>query len=93
MTQMMKLIASGALLATAVVFSGCGDSVPSNANALYHENNQSYNVLGLVTSSPASYDRLSDTSFNVRPGDGYVHKNITGDNTSILWGLLTFADY
>ena len=93
MTQMMKLIASGALLASVAVFSGCGDSVPSNAHSLYKENNRSYNVLGIVTSDPESYVRVSEDSLVVRPGDGYVHKNISGDNVTLLWGLLTFADY
>lgn len=93
MTQMMKLIASGALLASVAVFSGCGDSVPSNAHSLYKENNRSYNVLGIVTSNPGSYVAVKDTTLALRPGDGYVHKNISGDNTTLLWGLLTFADY
>lgn len=93
MTQMMKFIAGSALLASAVVLSGCGDSVPSNAHALYHENNRSYNVLGLVASDPGSYVKVSDTSITIRPGEDYVHRNISGDNTTILWGLFTFADY
>lgn len=93
MTQKMKLIAGGVLLASAAVFSGCGDSVPSNANALYHENNRSYNALGLVASAPASYERVSPNTISIRPGQDYVHRDISGDNTTVLWGLMTFADY
>lgn len=93
MTQMMKLIAGGAVLASAALFSGCGDSVPSNAHALYKENNRSYNVMGIVASAPESYKYVPTTTLDVRPGDFSVHRNITGDNTTVLWGLLTFADY
>lgn len=93
MTQMMKLIAGGVLLASAAVLSGCGDSVPSNAHALYKENNRSYNVLGIYASYPESYKDVPSTTLALRPGDASVHHNISGDNTSLLWGLVTFADY
>lgn len=93
MTQMMKLLAGCTLLASAAVFSGCGDSVPSNAHALYKENNRSYNVLGLYESAPASYKEVPSTTIAVRPGDLSVNRDASGDNTTVLWGLLTFADY
>lgn len=93
MTQMMKLFVGGALLASAAVFSGCGDSVPSNAHALYKENNRAYNVLGLYASYPASYKEVKDTTLAVRPGDFSVDRDPSGNNTTVLFGLLTFADY
>lgn len=93
MTQMMKLLVGCALLASAAVFSGCGDSVPSNANALYKENNRSYNILGLYESYPASYKEVSSTTLAVRPGDFSVNRDASGDNVALLFGLITFADY
>ena len=51
------------------------------------------NVLGAVKKQPGSYAKLSPTSINVHTDELGVVDDYSGGKTSLLWGLVTIADY
>ena len=51
------------------------------------------NVLGIVKTQPGSYAKLSPTSISVHTDELGVVEDYSGNKTSLLWGLLSVADY
>ena len=93
MKSTSKLVLASFALGAAALFSGCADSVPSDAHALYQRNNQGFNFLGLVDYSPESYDHVAEYSASIHSDELFDRKNITGDNLSLFWGSFVYADY
>ena len=51
------------------------------------------NVLGIVKTQPGSYAKLSPTSINVHSDELGAVDDYSGNKTTLLWGLVTVADY
>ncbi|WP_309396644.1 hypothetical protein [Cerasicoccus maritimus] len=93
MKSTSKLVLASATLGVAALFTGCGDSMPSDAHALYKRHNQGFNFLGIVDSSPESYQEVSKISAVAYSDELVDRKNISGDNLSLFWGTFVYADY
>ncbi|WOO39324.1 hypothetical protein [Rubellicoccus peritrichatus] len=93
----MNSIRSFALIASiglAAVFTGCSSShVENDTTGLYAKNNRGTNVLGIVDTSPASYKHIPEATDVIHSDELYKRKNISGNNVSLFWGAITFADY
>lgn len=90
--KFFRLFALTLTLASLAVFSGCR-SHEQDPTGLYAKNNRGVNLLGIVDSSPASYQKVPSTTLDVHTDQLYKRKNISGDNVSFLWGAITVADY
>ncbi len=73
--------------------AGCNNSFEHDSTGLYAKNNRGTNILGIVDYSPASYKKISDTTLEVDSDELVKRKNISGDNVSLFWGGITYADY
>ncbi|WP_309387148.1 hypothetical protein [Cerasicoccus frondis] len=93
MKSTSKLVLASLTLGVAALFTGCGDSMPSDAHALYKRNNQGFNAMGIVESSPESYQEVSQISSVAYSDQLAKRKNISGDNLSFFWGTFVYADY
>lgn len=96
MKNSLRLSALLASLFLIAAFSGC-----------VHDNNRYYvpdadlyertmpgsNAAGIVNSSPYGWKELKETSLVVRSDELQKRRNVSGDNTTLLWGLFTYADY
>ncbi len=51
------------------------------------------NIAGVFESSPKSYKRVSPTTFDVHTDQLSKQDDFSGDQTTLLWGALTIADY
>lgn len=51
------------------------------------------NALGIVKTQPGSYAKLSPTSINVHTDELGAADDYSGNKTTLLWGLVTVADY
>ncbi|MEO0794148.1 MAG: hypothetical protein AAFX93_03245 [Verrucomicrobiota bacterium] len=92
MKSTSKLVLATIALGIAALFTGC-DSVPSNSHELYSKNNQGFNALGIVDVSPDSYKHIGNESSVAYSNELAKRKNISGDNISLFWGAVVFADY
>lgn len=82
-TPLIILIATLALL-----FTGC----ESNDKRYAHD--KGTNFLGIMKSDPASFKNPDDkTSLILKTSDLTNTQNISGDETSFLWGLIRVQDY
>lgn len=72
--------------------TGC-ENVPSDSDPLYSRNNQGFNALGIVNWSPESYQEIKQYSIAAHSDELVDRKNISGDNLSLFWGTIVFADY
>ncbi|MEM9226675.1 MAG: hypothetical protein AAGA45_01795 [Verrucomicrobiota bacterium] len=88
-----SLIACIALLLASFLL-GCTNT-PKDVHPAYTRNhyNKGFNVLGIVDYSPESYQKLNDGNGNVRTKELVKTTEPTGDNLSLLWGLVVLADY
>lgn len=75
-----------ALAALALVLSGC------NSEKKYAANKDT-KFLGIMNSSPGSYQHPRPTSFTLSTDEIVNRDNISGDNVSLLWGLVQIKDY
>ncbi len=90
MLIMKKTVTPFTLILIAValaLFTGCA----SNNSSKFASSD--YNMLGIVSYSPESYERISNTSFAVHTDEVTARRNVSGDNLQLLWGLITVADY
>ena len=85
---MKKLKALSVLLTLAVagaLTSGC----QHNEGMTRHNKN----FLGIVEVHPASYEEVDSTTFAVSSNEIASRRDFSGDNVSLLWGLVTYTDY
>ncbi|MGE9295559.1 MAG: hypothetical protein ACQKBV_04655 [Puniceicoccales bacterium] len=92
MKSTSKLVIATAALGAAALITGCSSSSDST-HELYSEHNQGFNALGIVDWSPASYEHVPEYSMTMHSDEALDHKNISGDNLSLFWGTIVFADY
>lgn len=90
MKSSAKLALASVALIASVAFTGCSSS---NSHDLYTKHNEGFNALGIVKWSPSGYNEIENSS-DVFYSDELVNrKNISGDNLSLFWGALVYADY
>lgn len=92
MKSTSKLVLASLALAGAALMTGC-ENVPSDTDPLYSRNNQGFNALGIVDWSPESYEEIKEYSMVAHSDELVDRKNISGDNLSLFWGTIVFADY
>jgi len=92
MKSTSKLVLAALTLAGAALMTGC-ENVPSDSDPLYSRNNQGFNIAGIVDSSPDSYVDVAEYSNVIYSDELMKRKNISGDNVSLFWGTIVFADY
>lgn len=84
MKKLLLLSAAGALLAGS--FSGC--------SSVSHNGARHVNVLGgVATVQQGKFAQHHPVSFSVKRSDWSSERNISGTETSLLWGLFTYSDY
>lgn len=85
---MRKLLVLTSLIATAFVFAGCAGDSNSTAMGPRHSN-----FLGIYKNEKASYKPTSLASFTIASDDLVARDNYSGEQTTLLWGLVTLKDY
>jgi hypothetical protein len=51
------------------------------------------NLLGVAKINKADYQPSNPTTFLLSTDELYTRKNFSGDQVSLLWGLITLKDY
>ncbi len=70
----------------ALMMSGCGSDKQYAANKDTH-------FLGLMKSRPGSFDTRDTTAITLKTDEITTQDNISGDEVSLVWGLIRFQDY
>ena len=82
----IKIIALLSISISALIFTGCGRGTsqmgPKEAN-----------LLGVVKINKAHYQPSGVATFSLSSDELYTRKNYSGDQVSLLWGLITLKDY
>ena len=81
-----KIIAILSISISALIFTGCdrGTSQMGPKEA---------NLLGVVKINKAHYLPSGHATFSLSTDELYTRKNFSGDQVSLLWGLITLKDY
>jgi hypothetical protein len=79
---------TAAVLALALVGAGCS-TTSSHPQAV----NQDRNFIGLVDIKPHSYASTSNSSIAVHTNELINKPDMTGDQVSLLWGMVNLEDY
>ncbi len=81
-----KIIALLLISISALISTGCDGGTsqmgPKEAN-----------LLGLAKISEAHYQPSNSATFPVSTDELYTRKNFSGNQVSLLWGLITLKDY
>ncbi len=81
-----KIIALLLISIFALIFTGCDGGTsqmgPKEAN-----------LLGVAKINKSHYQPSSPTTFSLSTDELYTRKNFSGDQVSLLWGLITLKDY
>jgi hypothetical protein len=90
---MFKLTSSSLaiLLFIGLFAAGCSTpprDVPPNSSA-----NREQTFMGIYTYKPRSYARVPETTFPISTQEIYGADNFSGNQTQLLWGLITITDY
>ena len=82
----IKIIALLSISISALIFTGCSRGTsqmgPKEAN-----------LLGVVKINKAHYQPSGPATFSLSSDELYTRKNFSGDQVSLLWGLITLKDY
>lgn len=83
------------LLLAIVALSGCTSKKATGPYAdLYNRNNDEIVLpLGIARMDPGSYDDKKATTINLNSSELLPAENISGNTTTILWGLITLSDH
>ena len=81
-----KIIAILSISISALIFTGCdrGTSQMGPKEA---------NLLGIAKINKAHYQPSGPATFSLSSDELYTRKNYSGDQVSLLWGLITLKDY
>lgn len=74
------------LAALALFFTGCN----SDKRYAAHKNTQ---FLGIMESKPGSFDPTDNSAITLKTDEIVSRDNVSGDQVSLLWGLIRFQDY
>ena len=81
-----KIIALLFISISALIFTGCDGGTsqlgPKEAN-----------LLGIAKINKAHYQPSGPANFSVSTDELYTRKNFSGNQVSLLWGLITIKDY
>ncbi len=81
-----KIIALLSITISALIFTGCDGGTsqmgPKEAN-----------LLGVAKVNKAHYEPSGPTTFSLSTDELYTRKNFSGNQVSLLWGLITIKDY
>ena len=80
-----KYFAIVSFIATSFVFTAC-----SNRSTMIPKET---NILGVIKHEPQSYAHTGPNTFALHTSELYGRENISGDKTTLLWGLITIKDY
>lgn len=89
----LKLAIIASVVVATASFSGCA-SYDTDYKGPSVSAESSHNVLGAITTNPDSYRYQNESStIVIRTGDLWCRRDFTGDNVSLLWGLINVCDY
>ncbi|MBP3302220.1 MAG: hypothetical protein J6L64_03685 [Opitutales bacterium] len=89
----LKLAVLSSVVAATALFSGCAghDTIHKGPGVTAEA---SHNFLGIVKTNPGSYRYVDEAgSIVIRTEDLWCRRDFTGDNVSLLWGLVNINDY
>lgn len=91
--KFLKLAVISSVVAATACFSGCaGYDTNHKGPGVVAES--SHNLLGAVKTNPSSYRHVNDSaSIVIRTEDLWCRRDYSGDNVSLLWGLIQICDY
>jgi hypothetical protein len=84
--MLTKIIALLSISISALVFTGC----VGGTSQMGHKE---VNLLGVAKIHKAHYQPSSPATFSLSTDELYTRKNFSGDQVSLLWGLITLKDY
>lgn len=89
----LKLAIIASVLAATASFTGCtGYDTDYKGPGVSVE--PSHNALGIATTRPDSYRYVDPAStLIIRTEDLWCRRDYSGDNVSLLWGLINVCDY
>lgn len=89
----MKYLTLAVLSATAVGLAGCaGHDTDYKGPGVTAE--PSHNFIGLVKTNPSSYRYVDETgSILLRTDELWCRRDFSGENITLLWGLVHITDY
>lgn len=94
MKRIKNPIAILSLLAATFILSGCVTNRATGPYAdAYERANPKQGVLGIVEQEKGSYAIVNPATFALSTEEVYPHNDISGDNVTWLWGLITVSDY
>ena len=81
-----KIIALLSISISVLIFTGCdgGTSQLGSKEA---------NLLGIAKINKAHYQPSGPATFSLSTDELYSRKNFSGNQVSLLWGLITIKDY
>jgi hypothetical protein len=79
---------AASLAALALAGTGCS-STSGNPQVANHDKN----ILGIYKFQPGAYTYAPPTGSVVHANQIISHPNMSGDKTTLLWGLITYEDY
>lgn len=89
----LKLAVLSTFVAAAAGLAGCaGHDTDYKGPGVSAET--SHNFLGVVKTNPASYRYIDEPgTLVIRTEDLWCRRDFSGDNVSLLWGLVNICDY
>ena len=74
---------------SALIFTGCDGGYGDHGQLGPKE----ANLLGVAKINKAHYQPSGPSTFSLSTDELYTRKNFSGDQVSLLWGLITLKDY
>jgi len=88
-----KLLVFTSLLFAVALFQGCRTSPTQAQLDNMVDPTVERNFFGLVQERPQSFHPRKVSSFPLRSKEVVGRQNMTGDQVSLFWGLISFEDY
>ncbi len=89
----LKLAVLSSTVAAAALLAGCAGH-DTDYKGLGVSAEPSHNLLGIIKTHPASYRHVeNDGSIVIRTEDLWCRRDFSGDNVTLLWGLVNICDY
>lgn len=91
--NLQKLLVFTSLVVALALFQGCRTSPTQAQLDNMVDPAIERNFFGIVQERPASYHPRKVSSFPLRSREIVGRQNMTGDQVSLFWGLISFEDY
>ncbi len=93
MKILRPLFLCSAAVAVSALFSACGQAYDTDYHGSSVSIEPSHNFLGIVKTTPDAYIPVNETTVRLRSSEIYAGRDISGNNVSLFWGLITYTDY